>query len=228
MDVGRSDREAVSVEIIQDLSTESNPLTGYLHRHRVRARTVLKNGIRTSPYMVDWVDRGADRRDAVAVVLYAQGPEDVQVLLRRQVRVPVQVMIGQPTLLELVAGIIEAPDDPVAAAVKEVHEEAGIRVQPTDLLELGQPFFPTPASFTERIHVMAARVPVETFAAGALPSPPTDGSPLEQGADRWVLSLDAALQLCHVGPGDGPHGLFLADAKTEIGLRRLQEKLGHV
>lgn len=223
--MGRSDREAVSVELVQDLSEVSRPMQGYLKRHRVRARTVLGDGTRTEPYVVDWVDRGPERRDAVCVVLYAREGDAVQVLLRRQVRVPVHLMIGRPALLELVAGVIDHPDSPMEAAIKEVEEEAGIRVQPSQMRELGRPFFPVPASFTERIFVWAAQVPASAFDLSGLALPPTDGSPLEQGADRWVLTLDAALALSDVEPGQGPHGLFLADAKTELGLRRLEAEL---
>ncbi|HJL42685.1 MAG TPA: NUDIX domain-containing protein [Myxococcales bacterium LLY-WYZ-16_1] len=224
--MGRSDHEAVAVEVIQDLSSVSHPLCGYLSRHRIRARTVLADGRRTPPYMVDWVDRGPDRRDAVAIVIYARFGSQVRVLLRRQVRVPVFLVTGQPTLLEVVAGVIEGTDSVETAAAKEVAEEAGLTVGPEAFEVLGQPFFPSPASFIERIHVLAVEIPAARLEPGTLPPPPTDGSPLELGADRWLVSLDAALALSDASPTSRKDRMFLADAKTEIGLRRLKERHG--
>jgi hypothetical protein len=44
-----------------------------------------------------------------------------------------------------------------------------------------------------------------------------DGSPMEEDARTRWMSLDAALAACTAG--------VITDAKTELGLRRLQERL---
>jgi ADP-ribose pyrophosphatase len=61
-------------------------------------------------------------------------------------------------------------------------------------------------------HFVAAEVPDQ------VPSPPQgDGSPFEEGARLEWVGLDDALRRCSTGE--------INDMKTEIGLRRLAEKL---
>jgi 8-oxo-dGTP pyrophosphatase MutT (NUDIX family) len=224
---GRPAPIAVSVDVVQDLSETSRPLEGYLRRRRVRARTVLSDGLRTEPYVVDWVERASWRRDAAAVVLYTPGPTAgaARVLLRRQVRVPLFQVLGEPLCLELVAGLREGEESWARCARRETHEEAGLQIEEADFYPLGPPIFPVPASFTEQILLMAARVPDLDRAVGEALAPPGDGSPMEAGADLWVLGLDQALSLCETAPKQRDDGLFIADAKTEIGLRRLRGRL---
>lgn len=205
----------------------SPPLQGYLRRRRVRARTVLSDGLRTDPYVVDWVERARERRDAAAVVLFTPGatPAGARVLLRRQVRVPLFEVLSEPLCLELVAGLREGDEPWTACARRETHEEAGLWIDERDFFELGPPIFPVPASFTEQVALYAARVPDLDHAVSGDLVPPGDGSPMEAGADLWVLSLAQALELCGARPRERDDGLFIADAKTEIGLRRLEAHL---
>lgn len=215
---------AADVELIQDLTTVSRPDSGYLRRRRVRARTLLSDGTKTAPYIVDWVERAPGREDAVALVVHAESddPRDPWVLLRRQLRVPLHRVTGCPLSLELVAGILEPERAPAEMAAIEAWEEAGLEVRPEQIRPLGQPTFPVAASFTERIHLM--EVEVEPQALDHLSVPPTDGSPMEAGADLWRSRLSSALGLAHVPPS-AEGELFLVDAKTEIGLHRLARRL---
>lgn len=202
-------------------------MEGYLRRRRVRARTVLSDGLRTDPYVVDWVERASYRRDAAAVVLFTPGPspEDTRVLLRRQVRVPLFEVLAEPLCLELVAGLREDDEPWSECARRETHEEAGLSIHEDRFFELGPAIFPVPASFTEQVAILAAEVDdLDHTVAGGL-VPPGDGSPMEAGADLWVLSLDEAIALCTTPAGRRDDGLFIADAKTEIGLRRLKAHL---
>ncbi len=219
---------AVSVELIQDLSELSSPVEGYLRRRRYRARTVLSDGVRTEPYVVDWVERERSRRDAAAVVLYepaASGrPSEAWVLLRRQVRWAFYQIHGESLCLELVAGLQEGSEPWTETARRETREEAGIDLPEAAFVSLGPPVIPIPASFAEQIALLAVEVP-DLLQRATAAVPDGDGSPLEEGADLWVMRLDAAIELCETEPGNGPHGLFIADAKTEIGLRRLRARL---
>jgi len=64
----------------------------------------------------------------------------------------------------------------------------------------------------ELFHFVAAEV------ADQIPVPPAgDGSPFEEGARLEWVGLDDALRRCATGE--------IEDMKTEIGLRRLREKL---
>lgn len=209
------------VELVQDLSRISPPTEGFLRRYRHRVKSVLSDGQRTETFVVDYVDRTPERRDAVVVAAYQPAPSgdpgEVQVLLRRQLRYPVQVVLGQPLFLEAVAGILEGDEPVVRAAARELFEEAGLDLPAHRFKVLGQPFFPSPGILTERIHVVAAALD-----PGALERPlhpaPTDGSAMEQGAELVSLTLDDALRLSEV-PASEP--IYLADAKTELALRRL-------
>jgi len=221
--VGVKTPRVVDVEFVQDLTRESAPDVGYLRRRRVRAKSVLSDGRRTAPYVVDWVERAPGREDAVAICVHAEIEGRRWVLLRRQLRVAQHVAIGHPLSLEVVAGILEPGRSVEEMAVLEAHEEAGLRLQPSQVRPLGQPIFPVAASFSERIHLVEAAVPAEAFEA--MEAPPTDGSPMEEGADLWLGRLDEALRLAYAAPGSEPSGLFLTDAKTEIALHRLRDRL---
>lgn len=213
----------VRVEMVQDLSRISNPLQGFLRRHRHRAKSILSDGTRTDTYVVDYVDRTPERRHAACVVPYVPAPaglpaDHAQVILRRQMRYPVHLVTEQPMLLEAIAGIIEGDEAPTQTAVRELWEEGGLQVEASAVRALGGAFFPSPGILTERIHVLAVPVEARVLEPGALPPPPTDGSTMELGAELLAMSLADALSLAYV---EASHELVLADAKTEIALRRL-------
>jgi ADP-ribose pyrophosphatase len=142
------------------------------------------------------------------------------VLLRHAPRVP--LYFRDPAIgaahIEVVAGIVEKGEDDWAAirkrAADEAHEEAGVVVAPEQIERLGPASFPTAGMFSELFHFVVA----EVKEPGAAVSPPTDGSPFEEGA--WVewVALDEALRWCDDGR--------IVDLKTELALRRLRGKIG--
>ena len=161
VDAGKAPR-ACGIEVIQDLSALSSPLEGHLHRHRERTKILLDDGSRTSVHIVDYVDRRPGHRDAVAVALHTpRSPntrtEDVRILLRRQFRYPVYLVQGTPLFLEVVAGIVEAPESPEDAAAREIAEEAGLSIDVRRVRRLGGPFFPSPGAFTDRASFVRRR-----------------------------------------------------------------------
>jgi ADP-ribose pyrophosphatase len=215
------------VELVQDLSEISAPVSGFLRRHRHRVKTVMDNGRRTETYVVDYADRDIDRRDAVAVAVYARGKNaaKTRVLLRRQVRYAAYLVTGQPTTVELVAGLIELPESPESCTARELWEEAGAVIESRTVQPLGPPFFPIPGLSTERIVPMMVELPSDTLDALALTQPPGDGSPFEEGAENFVVSLADAFEMMLVpadSAGDRP---LINDAKTEIILHRLGRML---
>ncbi len=194
---------------------------GFLTIRRLRLRLVRDDGTLTKEGLYDFVERKMGR-DAVVVALYHRAPEGIRVLLRRGLRVPLDFgRIGadrKPHLFtELVAGILEPGEDDEQGlrrrAAAEAFEEAGVTVDPSSIVRLAAPMYPTPGMFPERFHFVACEVTNPSQA-----HPPTgDGSPFEEGAELTWMSLPDALSA-------GTRG-EIADLKTELGLRRLADHL---
>lgn len=190
---------------------------GFLRLRRMRMRLLLSDGSRTAEGGWDYVERPMGL-DAVVLALFRRTFAGVEVLLRHGVRVAVQ--FGRPEqpqamlFPELVAGIVEPGDDLRERAAAEALEEAGLRVQAAGVDLLGPALYPTPGMCAELFHFVCCEV-----AAGSEPERPRgDGSPFEEGARvEWVPLADA-LARCASGE--------INDMKTEIGLRRLRERLG--
>jgi ADP-ribose pyrophosphatase len=169
--------------------------------------------------------------DAVALCLWARTPRGVEVLLRRQLRPAAHFRrdrgppLPEPEYLlleELVAGIVEpgerGPEALRRRAAEEAREEAGLELDPGRVEFLGGPIFLLPGFASEKIHLLAAEVrrdggPDVRDAPGD-----GDGSPMEEGALLAWRELAAAIEACARGE--------IEDAKTEVALRRLRDRLG--
>ena len=216
---------------------------GFMAIRRLRCVNVHPDGTRSAPYLCDFLVRPKGL-DAIVVAVYARagGPVGLRptggeaersplkggatrVLLREGVRIP--LLVGRDgaavpdarryeRFVETVAGIIEVEDEGEAGirkrAALEVAEEAGFDVDPAAVQMLGAGTFPSPGAMAEKFWF--ACVEVDPAAAG---TPLGDGSPMEEGARLEWLDLDEAIRAC--GRGD------IEDAKTEIALRRLAERL---
>ncbi len=201
---------------------------GFLHVERYRLRNRRNDGSLSRPYVCDFLGRGKGP-DAVVVALYHRAASsEIQVLLRRGLRPALS--LGRPadqlpisegppalTLVEVVAGIIEREDQGEAGvrhrASLEAMEEAGVKVEPDDVKFLGAGTFPSAGSMPEKFWLTAAHVTDPSAAV----SPPTDGSPMEEGARCWWVELNAAVEACVRGE--------IQDCKTELVLRRLRDHL---
>ncbi len=211
----------MEVKAIEVLGDERVGQGGFLQLRRMRLRLVRADGTRTREGLWDYVERPIGL-DAVVLALWHRRADcRVEVLLRSGVRVP--VVFGRPhppaqlLLPELVAGIVERGEESDAAVKKraadEALEEAGLRIEAKAVERLGPPAFPTPGMCAELFHFVAAEV---RNTAAVVPA--GDGSPFEEGAQvEWVL-LEQALARC--GSGE------IQDMKTELGLRRLKDRLG--
>ncbi|HSN15158.1 MAG TPA: NUDIX hydrolase [Anaeromyxobacteraceae bacterium] len=217
------------IEIVEDFTKRARCDEGFLRLKRLRARNRRADGSFSPEYRIDVIDRPT--LDAVAVCLWARTPRGVEILTRRGLRPAAYLRRGRPSVLpepeyllveELVAGVLEPGERGLDAlrrrGAAEVHEEAGIEIPPERLEPLGAPFFVVPGIASEKIHLLAAEV-----ARGDAPGPydapqEGDGSPLEEGAILEWRELDAAIEACVRGE--------IEDAKTEVALRRLRERLG--
>jgi ADP-ribose pyrophosphatase len=192
---------------------------GFLVLRRLRLRVRRGDGSLSPEGLYDFVERPIGK-DAVVVTLWHRAADGrVRVLLRLAPRVP--LWFRDATLgarhAELVAGILETGEDDWAGiqrrAAAEAHEEAGLTVAAEEVTRLGAASFPTCGLFAEKFHFVAA----EVRDPDAAESPPTDGSPFEEGATLEWLELGEAVRRCEAGE--------ICDIKTELALRRLRAQL---
>lgn len=209
-----------SIEVIEDFTATGRCDEGFLHVRRLRCRNRRADGSESQIYRVDVIDR--PRLDAVAVLIHRRGATGVEVLTRRNLRPAAyfrkdkqpNVPDGQVHLHveEIVAGLLEPEDRGEEGlrrrASEETREEAGIEVQPEEIVILGGPFFVAPGILSEKIFLTAVDV-----TGKPLEVPQGDGSPLEEGTELRWRPIDDALDACRRGE--------IQDAKTEMGIARL-------
>jgi len=216
---------AIELEVVSD---ETIGAGGFLTIRRLRLRNLRPDGSHSREWVCDFVERPRGL-DAVVVALWRERAGGAaEVLLRDGLRPslafgrdPERAPLPEPPpplfFTELVAGIIEEGERGEAAvrarASEEAWEEAGYRIAPEAFELLGGPTCPSVGMTAEKFWYAAARAP------DGEPAPlPGDGSPMEEGATvRWT-PLGDALAACARGD--------LPDAKTELALRRLADRLG--
>jgi ADP-ribose pyrophosphatase len=216
---------------VVDLDVSSDEVIGldggFFGIRRLGLRNIRSDGSRSDPYVCDFIVRPKGV-DAVVVAIFHRGAGGCRVLLRDGLRpalargrTPADLAVPDARsylmLTEVVAGIIERQDVGVDGirrrAALEVEEEAGLQVDPRDVVFLGAGSFPTPGSMAERYHLLAVEVADPEAAA----PPAGDGSPMEEGARTRWMGLDAAIEACVEGQ--------IEDAKSELALRRLRDFL---
>lgn len=205
---------------------------GFLALRRMEMVNVREDGSRSAKFLVDYVVRPKGS-DAVVVGIWRRGASGVEVLIRAGLRPPIHVGrgpvgVGQPGIPvpddkphlffpECVAGILENEDVGEEGIRKraaiETLEEAGITVRAEDVVMLGAGTFPSPGSMIEKFWLTAVEVTDRTPPV----LPPGDGSPLEEDARIEWMGLNEAIDSCVTGR--------IEDAKTELLLRRLRDRL---
>ncbi len=216
------------IEIVDDRTARSKLDEGFLHLKRLTARNRREDGSASREYPIDVIDRPT--LDAVAVCVWARTPRGIEVLTRAGLRPAALMRRGRSTALpekpyllveEIIAGVVEPGESGLAAlqhrVAEEVLEEAALEVDPATVEPLGGALFMLPGIASEKIHLFAVEV-----ARGSAPevfdaTGQGDGSPLEEGAILRWRNLAQAIALCARGD--------IEDAKTEVALRRLADKL---
>ncbi len=198
---------------------------GFLSVRRVHLRNIYEDGGHSRPYVCDFAVRSIGV-DAVVVAVFHRGADGVSVLLRDGLRPAMQLGRLHPPIpddrdylffTELVAGIVEDEDVGEEGlrrrAAAEVEEEAGFVVRPDEVFLLGAGTFPTPGALPEKFWLTAVEI-ADPAAQRPLAG---DGSPMEEGATTRWMRLEEAIEACVKGE--------IEDAKTEITLRRLADRL---
>ncbi len=143
--MARRNETGRDVEIIE----KTTPYQGYFQVDVYRLRHRMFDGGWTQPLTRELFERG----HATAVLLY--DPERDAVVLVEQFRIGAHAAGFDPWLVEVVAGIIEAGEDPADVARREAVEEAGRVI--TDLEPIGT-FFPSPGGSSETLVLYCGRV----------------------------------------------------------------------
>lgn len=171
---------------------------GYLSVHRLRLRHELFAGGMSGPLVREVIDRGA----TAAVLPY--DPENQSILLIEQFRPGAWAGGGNPWLLEIVAGVVEADESPEDVVRREAHEEAGIDL---GVLTPVAAIFLTPGICSERCHIFAAAC--DLTGAGGLYGHAGEGEDIRAA----IHSFDDAERLVRAGG--------LSNAITQVALQWL-------
>lgn len=214
----------IELELLEDISPPDQH--GFLRLRRGRYRVGYPDGTHSDPFVYDALDRAA--LDAVVIVAHFVAESGARhVFLRSSVRPPLTLRDRSRSplpdeacdgaLWELPAGLVEpseqSPTGVVRSAQRELLEELGFRVELNALHPLGPSTFPAPGFVAERHFFFEVLVDPSTRG-----EPQLDGSALERFGVVVGLPLNEALEMCRVGA--------IQDGKTELALRRLEEKLG--
>ena len=214
---------SIDLELVEDLSPHAEP--GFLRLVRQRFIAHYADGSRSQPFVYDQVDRRAiDATVIAAYYLDASGAPWVYlrsalrppIVFRDRSRSPIPEQDPPGSIWELPAGLVEPQEQSVLGvrqgAARELEEELGFSYAADRMQELGPSTFPCPGVVSERHFYFATQVePSERREPGL------DGSALERDGVVIALPLAEALAWCRDGR--------IIDAKTELGLRRLAERL---
>jgi ADP-ribose pyrophosphatase len=186
----------------------------YLRLRHPEMTLAYPSGEASQPFIYDMIVR--DALDAAVVIAHYRDQNTAMIYLRSCVRPPVGLRSIAPSydasMWEVVAGLVEIGEEPRVAAVRELEEEIGAKVELSAMHDLGTATFPAPGVLGERHCYVHCEVDPRSLAV-----PGEDGSALEREAKIIAVSLDDAL--AWVKSGD------IVDAKTETALRRLKEIL---
>lgn len=214
---GLEDRPEVEVEVVEDRTDGARCDIGFLRLRRLTLRNHYADGSRSDTYAYDLVERTA--LDAVAIVLVVRGRDELRVCLRSALRPPLAFREDGASSVqwEVPAGLIEpaetGPEGVRACAAREALEEVGAKLAVDAFETLGPPVSLSPGVMAEKLHFAVAEMDPDARVA-----PTEDGTPVEEHAEVRFVPLSEALAACREG--------LIGDIKTELALRRLEEREG--
>ncbi len=216
----------VGIEVVEDQTESPQGFLWTVHRSM---RLIAEDG--TVSRAFDYYEADRQSLDAAVVAAHfvrTDGDElepERWVVLRSTIRPPVALRAphrgpvprSERALWEVPAGLIEPSEGCLEgirrAAARELFEETGLSVPEEALRELGPPIYPCPGVIAEAQYLFSVEV---TF--GKARRPPSDGSVLEEAGQVVAVPLRVALEAVRQG--------MVADAKSELVLRRLAERVG--
>ena len=216
------------MEIVEDRTAGARCDVGFLTLRRLMLRNVYGDGSTSVPYPCDVLERPGS--DAVVSVLYERRDGRIRVLLRESPRGPIYLRKDKTfvhpdpreylSILEVVAGLVEASDTPGPEGLRhraavEAREESGLDVRESSLVPLGGETFASPGTTDEKIFFCAAEADLTVRGAAT-----GDGSVMEEWSRVHLIDLREAIVMCRDGR--------IPDMKTEVALLRLADHLGYL
>ncbi|WP_435139770.1 NUDIX domain-containing protein [Formosa sp. A9] len=120
---------------------------------QIKKATILHDTF-TGDQQIEVIRQSFERGNAIAIVLVEKDTDTV--LLINQFRYPTTTdSDGDGWLLEIVAGALEANENPIECAKREVKEEIGYRVSAME--SIGE-YFVSPGGASEKVHAFYAEV----------------------------------------------------------------------
>ena len=178
-----------------ELLEETVAFERFLRLDLFRFRHRLFSGEWSGIRRYDVVRRG----EAVAIVLY--DPSLDSVVLVEQFRLPALLAGASPWQVEAVAGLVDADESPLAVAIRETREEAGLELQ-GEPVPIGR-YLSSPGASDEYVHLFCARV--DASSAGGI-----HGLPEEHEDIRVVVKTVAEVEaLLEAGAIEGGHTLLV-------------------
>jgi nudix-type nucleoside diphosphatase, YffH/AdpP family len=157
---------------------------GFFRLERYRLRHTLFDGGWSAAQERELLVRGR----VVAVLPY--DPELDRIVLIEQFRIGALRTLGEPWLIEIVAGIVEEGETPDQVARRETWEEAGCKVH--ELLPIFE-YLLNPGISSEWVHFYCARV--NAVKAGGIHGLAEEGEDIKV----HLVPVDEALALLHAG-----------------------------
>lgn len=124
-----------------------------------------------------------DRGNVVAVLPY--DPKTRQVALVEQFRIGARHNKPDPWLMEVIAGMMEAGEQPEEVAIRETYEEAGIKL---NSVKLARRYYASPGSTTEEVFIYTSECDLSN--AGGLFGLEEEGEDIKV----HIVSIEKALE----------------------------------
>ena len=178
--------------IVHHLEDVSGP--AFLEVRHLKLQLEYQNGSMSDPFVHDVVTRKRACQDAVVIGAYDWPDHSVppKIWLRSCVRPAVSCRDIFPNSngsgWELPAGLIDQNESPEEAAVRELEEEVGFKVD--YVIQLGHPCWGSVGIAAEKIHFYAVNV---TGLKRHTPS--EDGSAIEKNGECILVDLDDASEI---------------------------------
>jgi 8-oxo-dGTP pyrophosphatase MutT (NUDIX family) len=203
---------------IEILDTESDTKGSFLKVDTYNLKAKYEDQTESNQFKFDLIRRRKSQ-DASAIIPYFTDSDGrINVYLRSCLRPAVGLksikdgssISKTANIWEIAAGVIEFGETPLATAKRELREEIGFEQDNLSFRQLGLPFYTSPGLSGEELYIFAVEVdPLKRL------EPSLDGGEMEKRGVVETMYMECL--------SDAFKYNVIKDAKSEIGLRRLED-----